>query len=234
MNSLSLLLTNDDGVDAAGLAALHAAASQLGNPLIVAPAECQSGCGHRVTTNAAFRVHRRDAARYVVEGTPADCVRVALDQIQSDVGWVLSGINHGGNLGSDLFTSGTAAAVREAVLHGLPGIAVSHYHRKEVDPLDWPRATRWIVPIVRDLMNRPVEPGTFWNINLPHLAPGSADPPVVFCPVDPSPLPVKYEPVGDALRYRGNYHERRRAPGSDVDICFQGKIAISLVEVFRK
>src|SRR6266581_219088 len=109
---MNLLLTNDDGIDAAGLAALRAAAEALGRPLVVAPAECHSGGGHCVTTHGPIHVRRRDQESYVIAGTPADCVRVALDRLAPGIDLVLSGINHGGNLGADLYMSGTAAAVR--------------------------------------------------------------------------------------------------------------------------
>jgi 5'-nucleotidase len=231
MDPLRLLLTNDDGIDADGLAALRSASLSIGRPLIVASVECHSGGGHRVTTHSPLRISRRDSATYVVNGTPADCVRLGLDRIAPETEWILAGINHGGNLGDDVYMSGTVAAVREGVLHGRPGIAVSHYHRKGVDPLDWPRATRWVAPILCELVARPWEPGTFWNINLPHLPAGAPDPEVVFCPVDPSPLPVSYRDEGEHLVYNGDYHNRRRQPGTDIDVCFSGKIAVSLVRV---
>jgi 5'-nucleotidase len=229
---MHLIVTNDDGIDAAGLAALRAAAETLARPLVVAPSRCHSGGGHQITTHAFIRVDRRDDACFVIEGTPADCVRVALDRLAPETEWVLAGINHGGNLGVDLYMSGTAAAVREGVLHGKPGIAVSHYHRKESDRLDWPRASRWLAPLLRDLTQRPWTQGTFWNINLPHLAASSADPEVVFCHVDPSPLPVCYEAQGNLLKYNTNYHQRPRQTGSDIDHCFNGRITVSLVRVF--
>jgi 5'-nucleotidase len=229
---MNFLLTNDDGVDAAGLAALRAAAGTIGRPLVVAPSECHSGGGHRVTTHEPIRVSRRDEGCIIVAGTPADCVRLALDRFAPATDWVLAGVNHGGNLGADLYMSGTAAAVREGVLHGKPGIAVSHYHRKGIDPLDWPRATLWLAPFLRDLVQRPWTAGTFWNINLPHLAARAASPEIVFCPVDPSPLPVSYEASGESLMYNGNYHERARLPGSDIEVCFSGRIAVSLVKMF--
>ena len=229
---MHLLLTNDDGIDAAGLAALRAAAETLGKPLTVAPAQCHSGGGHQVTTHGPLRVSRRDEVSFVIDGTPADCVRVALDRLARQTEWVLAGINHGGNLGADLYMSGTAAAVREGVLHGIPGIAVSHYHRKGIDPLNWPRSTQWLIPIIRELTLRPWTPGTFWNVNLPHLANRRRRSGEVYCPIDPSPLPVSYETQGDLLTYNGNYHQRTRQPGSDVDHCFSGRIAVSLVRVF--
>lgn len=231
MHELNFLLTNDDGVDAEGLQALRTAAATLGRTLIVAPAECHSGGGHRVTTHSPIRLQLRDERCYTIDGTPADCVRVALNVVAPETHWVLAGINHGGNLGADVFMSGTVAAVREGVLHGRPGIAVSHYHRKGIDPIDWSRAARWLAPILKDLVARPWEPGTFWNVNLPYLAAGSPDPQVVMCGVDHSPLPLGYEADGDLLTYNGDYHNRPRQAGSDIDVCFGGQISLSLVRL---
>src|SRR5262245_49837963 len=229
---MHLLLTNDDGIDAAGLAALRSAAEGLGRALVVAPDRSHSGGGHQVTAHSPIRVVCRDDGCHVIDGTPADCVRLALDHLARDTKWVLAGINHGGNLGVDLYMSGTAAAVREGVLHGKPGIAVSQYHRKGIDELDWSRAARWVAPLLRDLTQRTWTPGTFWNVNLPHLAADAPDPEVVFCPVDPSPHPIRYETQGELLTYRGDYHQRPREEGSDIDHCFSGRIAVSLVRVF--
>lgn len=224
---MKLLLTNDDGVDAEGIAALHAAVQDWAAPVIVAPAGAHSGCSHRVTTHEPFRVSRRSPECYVVEGTPADCVRVALGGIAPDTACVLSGINHGGNLGADVHISGTVAAIREGVFHGWPGIAVSQYHKKGVDVLDWQRASRWIRPILQDLVARPWTPGTFWNINLPHLAADAPDPEVVFCPLDHSPLPISFRREGELWHYNGVYQNRRRQEGADIDVCFKGRIAVT-------
>ncbi len=234
MSALQLLLTNDDGVDAAGLAALRQVAQEISSrpPIVVAPDECHSGAGHRVTTLGPLRVDSRDERIFATTGTPADCVRLALGGVAPEVDWVLAGINHGGNLGADVFMSGTVAAVREGVLHGKPGIAASHYHRKGVDPLDWNRAARWLTPIVRDLISRPWTPGTFWNVNLPHVAATAADPQIVYCDLDPSPLQLRYRSEGGEYHYAGDYHQRPRVPGSDVDQCFQGAITVSLVRLY--
>ncbi|MFN8857084.1 MAG: 5'/3'-nucleotidase SurE [Planctomycetaceae bacterium] len=234
MSASRLLLTNDDGVDAAGLAALREVARAVSSvpPITVAPDECHSGAGHRVTTLKPLRVERRDPHVFSTSGTPADCVRLALGVVVPEVDWVLAGINHGGNLGADVFMSGTVAAVREGVLHGKPGISTSHYHRKGVDPLDWQRAARWLTPIVRDLMSRPWTPGTFWNVNLPHIPAGAPDPQIVACELDPSPLQLRFRPEGDDYHYLGDYHQRPRVAGSDVDLCFQGNITVSLVRLY--
>src|SRR5579884_722134 len=160
---MHLLLTNDDGIDAPGLAALEEAARSFGTLHVVAPAEGQSGCGHRVTTGSGVRVRHHAADRVAVHGTPGDCVRLAL-RLLPPPAWVLAGVNAGGNLGADVHYSGTVAAVREAALHGLPGVAVSQYRRKGLD-FDWPRAARMAATALRELLARPWTPGTFWNVN---------------------------------------------------------------------
>ena len=227
---MQFLLTNDDGIDAPGIEALHAAAVPLGATVVVAPADALSGCSHRVTTHQPIRVQQRPNGRYVIDALPADCVRVGLSRLTPQANWVLAGINHGGNLGADVYHSGTVAAVREAVLHGWPGIAVSHYIKRGL-PVDWPTATAWLTPVLRDLLARPWVPGTFWNINLPHLEPGAAPPPVVFCPLDPSPLPLGFREEGELLHYQADYHARRREPGHDVDVCFTGSIAVRQIRL---
>lgn len=227
-----LVLTNDDGIDAPGLEALREAAGGIGGDLrIVAPSDPWSSMGHAVTAGGeAIRIDRRGPGRIAVGGTPADCVRLALHHLAPGPAWVLAGINRGGNLGADVHHSGTVAAAREAVLHGVPAIAVSHYIRKD-RPLDWSWAARWAHRVIMELIARPWQPGTLWNVNLPHPGPEEPDPEVVFCPVDPSPLPLGFAVEGDAARYNGNYHGRERIAGADVEVCFGGRIAVSLVRI---
>jgi 5'-nucleotidase len=228
---MKFLVTNDDGIDAPGLAALADAAAGFGEIAVVAPVEAHSGCSHRVTTHEPIVVELRDERRAAVTGTPADCVRVALHRYCRDFDWVLAGINAGGNLGADVYLSGTVSAVREAVLHGRPGIAFSCFKRKELD-FDWPRATRWVRRLLPELVKQPWEPGVFWNVNLPHPPPGSPDPDVVRCPLDPHPLPLSFRDDGGRLFYDGNYHNRERTPGRDVDVCFRGQIAVTRLNLF--
>ncbi|MFM8433923.1 MAG: 5'/3'-nucleotidase SurE, partial [Planctomycetia bacterium] len=199
--------------------------------IVVAPKEPHSGCGHRVTTDRPLVLEQVGPDRYHVDGTPADCVRLALATLFAGEGgpdWVLSGINAGGNLGVDIHHSGTVAAAREAALHGLPALAVSHYHRRET-PIDWQRAAAWMRAVLADVVPRPLGPGEFWNINFPHPpdAAGHAVPEFVDCVIDPSPLPIGYESDADGWRYRSRYHERARVPGGDVATCFGGKVAVS-------
>ncbi len=231
LHRMKLLLTNDDGIDAPGLAALTDAASSLGQLVVIAPAGPQSGVSHAVTTGAGVRVEQRSDGRYAVHGTPADCTRVGLHRLCPDVGWVLAGINHGGNLGADVYYSGTVAAAREAVLHGWPAIAVSHYRRRGME-YDWRRAAGWVARVLADLMGRTPAPGTMFNVNLPHLAPDDPDPEVVACPLDPHPLPLSFRHEDAAeMWYNGDYHSRTRATGSDVDVCFGGRIAVTVLKL---
>jgi 5'-nucleotidase len=228
---MKLLLTNDDGIEAAGLEALISAARSLGEPVVVAPAGPQSGVSHAVTWHEGVRIEPRADGRFAIHGTPADCVRLGLLKVVPEAKWILSGINHGANLGADVHYSGTVAAVREAVLHGWPGIAVSHYRKSGV-PYDWDRAAKWVQPILADLLQRKIEPGLFYNVNLPNLPPDAAQPEVVWCELDPNPLPLNYRHEEESdLYFAGDYQLRHRTPGADVDVCFGGRIAVTAVRL---
>ena len=225
---MSLILTNDDGIDAPGIRALHQAVD--GKGIIVAPQEHLSGCGHKVTTSQPIQLQRRSDREYAVGGTPADCTRIALTQINENVKWVLSGINAGGNLGVDVYISGTVAAVREAAIHGIGGIAISHWIKRPL-AIDWQIATRSTARVLTQLWDRPLPPGSFWNVNLPHLEPDAPEPEIVFCEASTQPLPVNYRVEGDLYYYQGEYAKRDRATGTDVDVCFSGNIAVTLVKL---
>ena len=123
---MKFLLSNDDGIEAPGLQALLEATDGLGSAVVVAPAGPQSGVSHRVTWEEGVWLEPRGTDRFAVHGTPADCTRLGLLRVAPTTQWILSGINHGGNLGADVHYSGTVAAVREGVLHGWRGIAFSH------------------------------------------------------------------------------------------------------------
>jgi 5'-nucleotidase len=228
--SMLLLLTNDDGIEAPGIRALWRAAEPLGRCRIIAPSGPISGCGHQTTTHQPIVIDRRAGDAWAIGGTPVDCVRLALHTLAPKPDWVLSGINAGGNLGTDVYHSGTVAAVREAAIRGHRGIAISHYIARG-RPIDWDRAAAWAAGVLARLMAMPCDRGTFWNVNLPHPAPGGPDPEVVFCPLDPSPLPLDYRYEGTEANYSGDYQARARRAGSDVEVCFGGSIAVTLVRL---
>lgn len=219
-----IVLTNDDGVDAPGIDAFRRALD--GAVVTIAPHEACSGCGHRITDFGAVPVERRAENVYAVVGTPADCVRLAIHELCPEVKWVVSGINRGGNLGADVYPSGTVAAVREGAFYRIPGIAVSQFVEKDRD-VDWERSVAWTRRVIERLSEETLEPGAFWNVNLPHLRPGDDEPEIVFCKSCTQPLHVAYRTEGDVYHYAGNYPDRIYDPNSDVAVCFAGDIAVT-------
>jgi 5'-nucleotidase len=219
------VLTNDDGVDAPGLAALDKATG--GRGIIVAPRDHLSGCSHQVTVDRPIHVDQRDERIYAVDGTPADCVRLALRHLAPEAALVLSGINRGGNLGADLYLSGTVAAVREAAFQRVPGIALSQYLRRGV-PLDWDHAAAMAERVLKLLLDTPLDPGSFLNVNLPHLDDPDSLPLLAECRPCTQPLPTEYEIEGEHYHYvLGLYQSRQCDTGSDVEACFGGKITVT-------
>lgn len=229
---MTIILTNDDGIDAPGIRALQRAVTGdiAGDITIVAPDKQYSGCGHQVTTHRGIKLSKRSMSEYVLDGTPVDCTRIAITQIATNTKLVLSGINAGGNLGTDVYISGTVAAVREAAIHGIPAIAISHWIKRPLI-IDWEVATRWTSRVLQDLMPRPIPPGSFWNVNLPHLEPDQPEPKIILCEPSIAPLPVDYRVEDDVYYYQGEYAKRDRNPGTDVDICFGGNIAVTLIRL---
>jgi 5'-nucleotidase len=131
-----ILLTNDDGVHAHGLEALRKAAAPLGHVIVVAPTREQSASSHSITIDRPLRHVEHEPDVHSIDGTPADCVYLALFERRflprrPDI--VLSGINHGPNLGTSVFYSGTVAGAREAAMRGIPAIAFSAYSDTDFD-----------------------------------------------------------------------------------------------------
>ncbi|MEK6665122.1 MAG: 5'/3'-nucleotidase SurE [candidate division NC10 bacterium] len=126
MSTPLVLVTNDDGINAPGLAALAEALAPLGDVYVVAPEREQSTVGHALTLHRPLRVDRLAERRFAVNGTPSDCVNLAvLGLLPAEPTLVVSGINHGSNLGDDVTYSGTVSAAMEGTLLGIPSIAVS-------------------------------------------------------------------------------------------------------------
>ena len=192
---------------------------------MLAPREPHSYAGHRVTTDCPLILAETGSQEFTLTGTPADCVRLGVTTLFPDIDWVFSGINRGGNLGADLFTSGTVAAVREAALLGRPGIAVSQYIRKGV-ALDWNRSVELAQPVIAQLIAEGCPSKGYWNLNLPHVGAGE-NPAVIRCDPDNEPLDIRFRKDGDCFHYDGNYVSRRRTPGRDTELCFGGSITVS-------
>lgn len=228
---MRILLTNDDGIDAPGLALLREIVAERAEPVVVAPDRHLSGCAHRVVTDEDLILDDRGSGRYSLTGTPADCVRVGLLHVCPDAEWVLSGVNDGGNLGVDTYISGTVAGAREAALFGRPSIALSQY-RKGKGERDWRPLADHLRTILDTYLAEPPGTGAIWNINFPAVEDLSEASHAVRCPLEPGHLPVRYEATENRFRYRGVYADRPRRPGSDVDVCFSGRIAVTRLRLF--
>ena len=224
---MKILVTNDDGWDATGIAHLSSVASQFGEVTIVAPLNPQSGVAHQLTLDREMKFSKQGHQSYALDGTPADCVRFGLHHLEENFDWVLSGINQGANLGVDVYRSGTVAAAREANFHGINAIAVSQYRSNmAASDFDWQRSANWCRDLLAPIMSSvPSEPQLI-NINLPDGA-GQAMPEVVSCPCDTNPLSIDYSNSNGLVKFTGSFQDRPRTPGHDIDVCFGGKISVS-------
>ena len=228
---MKILLTNDDGIEAPGLRLLAEVVSEFAEPIVIAP-ECEmSECSHCVTTRRELALRSHQPGWYAVDGMPVDCVRIGLTSVCPDVKWVLSGVNDGGNLGVDLFLSGTVAGSREGALMGRSAMALSQYRRGN-EPRDWNDLRESLRKVIGGFLEKPVGEGKFWNINFPAMQDLRADTEIIECGLDPSPLPVVYHVDNERYRYAGVYAERGRVPGRDVDHCFSGSITATRVSLF--
>ena len=169
---MRLLLTNDDGILAHGLDCLRRAAEPLGDVTIVAPDREQSAMSHSLTLHHPLRPVKRGERRWQVDGTPTDCVMLAVEALMPErPDWVLSGINHGQNMGEDVLYSGTVSAAMEGLAFGIPSIAISFAGgdlRADVSMLDG--LIPVLTPLLEHLTHLPHLPkDTLLNVNIPPL-----------------------------------------------------------------
>jgi 5'-nucleotidase len=164
---MKILLSNDDGYHAEGLAELARAVSELAETVIVAPDRNQSGSSHSLTLDAPLRVGQTDDGVYFVNGTPTDCVHLAITGLlQTDPDMVMAGINHGSNLGDDVLYSGTVAAAIEGRFLGLPAMAISLLGE---EAKHFETASKAACEILRKLKSEPLPSDTILNVNVPDI-----------------------------------------------------------------
>jgi len=169
---MRILLTNDDGIFAPGLAAIYKHLVKLGKVTVVAPASSQSGAGHSITYREPLICNKVNInglfSGYSVQGSPADCVKLALTELHPEpFGLVISGINNGANVGINVYYSGTVAAAMEAAFYRIPAIALS----LDVDEkMDFDTAAHYCIPFIKKLM--PLNNTEVININIPQLSKG--------------------------------------------------------------
>ena len=161
-----ILVTNDDGYRSDGIEALADALREIGDVTIVAPVLEASAIGHALTLRRPLRLEAIRDKVFAVDGTPTDCVNIAVTQVFSGLpDLVVSGINKGWNLGDDVTYSGTVAGALEAALLGVPAIAVSL--RQTRGEYDFAHAARAAMLMADALLQHPLPPRTFLNINVP-------------------------------------------------------------------
>lgn len=161
-----ILVTNDDGVHSPGIVALAEALEAIGEVTVVAPAHEMSAASHSLTLTRPLRIDRIDDRHYSVDGTPTDCITLAMNHLLKEElpDIVVSGINKGGNLGDDVTYSGTVAGALEASIYGLPGIAVSLVQRID---FDFRHAAEFAAELARRVLDDGLPQGTLLNVNIP-------------------------------------------------------------------
>ena len=168
-----ILVTNDDGINAPGLKVLERIAAKLSRDVwVVAPELEQSGAGHSLTLRRPLEVRRISDRRFAVDGTPTDCVLIAVNHLidgrRPDL--VLSGVNRGSNMGEDVTYSGTIAAAMEATLLGMRAIAISQ--QRDGQHVTWRLVLKNGPEVVKRLVSVPWTDGVLMNVNFPHLTKG--------------------------------------------------------------
>lgn len=176
---LTIVLTNDDGVHAPGLNILKNTLSSIAQVIIVAPLTERSTTGHTLTLDTTLRLEEIEPDVYGCTGYPADCTLMAIGHLFKNpqskyfgrkIDLLISGINRGGNLGQDLFYSGTVAAAREACFHGIPSIAVSScisFKDNDKNELPYYSASNFIKTLVESNISKLLPLMSFLNINVP-------------------------------------------------------------------
>ncbi|HEX6125553.1 MAG TPA: 5'/3'-nucleotidase SurE [Pyrinomonadaceae bacterium] len=166
-----ILITNDDGIHSEGIEALETAMNEIGDVFVVAPASEMSGASHSLTLERPLRIRQIDDRHWTVDGTPTDCVTLALNRILTDgdrPNICVSGINHGANLGDDATYSGTVAGAMEATILGVPGLAFSLVATRTHD---FTESARVAIDVTRKALAEGIPEWTLLNVNIPKGVP---------------------------------------------------------------
>jgi 5'-nucleotidase len=232
-----ILISNDDGIDSPGIRVLEKIAGALSDDVwVVAPELEQSGASHSLTTRRPLRLTERGKRRFAVDGTPTDCVLLAIKRLLRDEppDLVLSGINGGSNVGEDLTYSGTVAAAMEATLLGIPAIALSQDY-EDGEPIPWDTGAELGPEAIRRLLRFAWPDNTLYNINFPRLPPGEARGFAVTTQgkrAIADNLTEGVDPRGRTYYWIGPVREVGGAePGTDVAALGDGKVSITPIHL---
>jgi 5'-nucleotidase len=237
---MRVLLTNDDGIDATGLQTLRRALLRVPDLelAVIAPDSNRSATARSITIRRPIWVKEVDfgdgTSGFATDGTPVDCVRFAalglVDGFQADL--VVSGINHGANLGDDITYSGTVAAALEGVVLGLPAIAVSQLAATDdwhaTGDIDFTAAAAFVARIVEEIDDVPLPEGTLLNVNVPHGDIGGVEVARLGKRIYRDELSLEQEERGRKLyRLYGEVPEHDDEAGTDLHAVGRGRIAVT-------
>lgn len=225
-----ILLTNDDGYASDGVNALFRALSRNYTVYLVAPDREQSASSHSLTLNRPLRLHRIDKSRYTTDGTPTDCVMLGIHSLfkKKRPDMIVSGINHGGNMGDDVTYSGTVAAAIEGAILRVPSLAVSMAHWEP--GMSMTRAARFVAGFIKSYATMELDPTIFLNINLP---PDNGKPYRDFEYTRQGFRSYrdivihKTDPRGKSYYWIGGWPKWRSTPGTDFAAVENGRISIT-------
>lgn len=165
---MNILICNDDGFQSRGIALLAAIASEFANVRVVAPDRDRSAVSNSLTLDRPLSIKQAENGFYYVNGTPTDCVHLALHVMEDfRPDWVFSGINHGANMGDDTLYSGTVAAATEGYLLGIPSVAFSLNDKSNNY---WQTAEKAVWQLVDFIVQQQMEKPCLWNVNIPRVA----------------------------------------------------------------
>ena len=165
---MNILISNDDGYQSFGLSLLARIASEFASVRVVAPDRDRSAVSNSLTLDRPLTIRQAANGFYYVNGTPSDCVHLAL-QVMDDFkpDWVFSGVNHGANMGDDTLYSGTVAAATEGYLLGVPAVAFSLNDKSN---RYWDTAEKALFPLIQFITQQNIQTPVLWNINIPAIA----------------------------------------------------------------
>ena len=230
-----LLVSNDDGIYAEGIRVLAETLKKIGRVIVVAPDREKSAASHSLTLHRPLRIANIKKNFYAVSGTPTDCINLGINEIldRKRPDLVVSGINHGGNLGDDVHYSGTVSAALEGAMMGIPSIAVSLVARD--DRLHFRPAANFAAKLAKMVVKHRLPPGIVLNVNVPNF-PQTSLKGYAFCKLGKrnysniieeklDPRKKKYYWIGgDEVGYEN-------IPGSDCNAILERKISITPLKV---
>lgn len=225
-----ILLTNDDGYSSDGINALFRALSRSHTVYLIAPDREQSASSHSLTLNRPLRLHRLDTYRYTTDGTPTDCVMLGIHSLfkKKHPDMIVSGINHGGNMGDDVTYSGTVAAAIEGAILRIPSLAISMAHWEP--GMSMTRAAQFAAKFVKSYATMNLDPSIFLNINLP---PDNGKPYKNYEFTSQGFRSYrdivihKTDPRGKSYYWIGGWPKWRSTPGTDFATVEDGRISIT-------